>query len=96
MWLIDSNHIYHTFSGGTETETACEGLLCVEALTERGREGLLCVLKRHLFQIQALQATARTMYQHVLGQQMVSLDDSSEEEDLTSNPSTDDDDDDED
>ncbi|KAM4530957.1 uncharacterized protein PAE49_023263 isoform 3-T4 [Odontesthes bonariensis] len=60
------------------------------ALTESGREGLLCVLKRRLCKIQAQQTAARTTYQRILGQHMVSLDESSSgEENLDSSSSTD-------
>ncbi|KAI4824359.1 hypothetical protein KUCAC02_012877 [Chaenocephalus aceratus] len=60
-----------------------------EALTERGREGLLCVLKKQLHKVKAQQAMARIAYQCILGQQTVSLDDSSEEQPSDSSSSTD-------
>ncbi|KAI4801695.1 hypothetical protein KUCAC02_019573 [Chaenocephalus aceratus] len=65
------------------------GQSSTEALTERGREGLLCVLKKQLHQVKAQQAMARIAYQCILGQQTVSLDDSSEEQPSDSSSSTD-------
>ncbi|XP_069378862.1 uncharacterized protein [Paralichthys olivaceus] len=66
-----------------------EAIGSTEALTETGSEGLLCVLKRRLHEVQAQQAAAGRMYRHILEQQ-TSLDDtSSEEENLESNSSTD-------
>ncbi|XP_034556273.1 uncharacterized protein LOC117824805 isoform X2 [Notolabrus celidotus] len=61
------------------------------ALSERGREGLLCLLKRRLSVVQAQQGAARTIYQSVLGLQTVSVDDSSadEEENLETSSSSD-------
>ncbi|XP_062414077.1 uncharacterized protein LOC134122785 isoform X1 [Pungitius pungitius] len=68
------------------------GQSSTEALTESGREGLLCILKRRLCEVQAQQTSARATYLHILGQHMVSLDDSSsEEENLDSSSSTDED-----
>ncbi|KAM8865050.1 uncharacterized protein ACB058_006427 [Synchiropus picturatus] len=64
-----------------------------EALTGRGREGLLCLLKRRLSAIQAQQGAARsTLYQCVFGSQALSLDDSStdDEEPHDSSSSTED------
>ncbi|KAI4827077.1 hypothetical protein KUCAC02_030503 [Chaenocephalus aceratus] len=63
--------------------------VCDKALTERGREGLLCVLKKQLHKVKAQQAMARIAYQCILGQQTVSLDDSSEEQPSDSSSSTD-------
>ncbi|XP_041841216.1 uncharacterized protein LOC121639787 [Melanotaenia boesemani] len=51
-----------------------------EALTERGREGLLCLLRRRLSAVQAQQGAARSIYQCVLGLQALSLDDDSTDE----------------
>ncbi|KAK5895521.1 hypothetical protein CgunFtcFv8_009208 [Champsocephalus gunnari] len=65
------------------------GQSSTEALTERGREGLLCVLKKQLHKVKAQQAMARIAYQCILGQQTVSLDDSSEEQPSDSSSSTD-------
>lgn len=62
-----------------------------EALTGRGREGLLCLLRRRLSRVEAQQGAARTLYQRVLGFQAFSLDDSStdDEENLDSSSSSD-------
>lgn len=62
-----------------------------EALTERGREGLLCLLRRRLSAVKAQQDAARTTYQRALGLQALSLDDSStdDEENLDSSSSSD-------
>ncbi|XP_033948171.1 uncharacterized protein [Pseudochaenichthys georgianus] len=65
------------------------GQSSTEALTESGREGLLCVLKKQLHKVKAQQAMARIAYQCILGQQTVSLDDSSEEQPSDSSSSTD-------
>ncbi|XP_041825540.1 uncharacterized protein LOC121629810 [Melanotaenia boesemani] len=51
-----------------------------EALMERGREGLLCLLRRRLSAVQAQQGAARSIYQCVLGLQALSLDDDSTDE----------------
>ncbi len=75
-WLI-SLYFNVTFSGSTE------------GLMEKGREGLLCVLKRRLCEVEAQLATARTTYKSILGLQTLPLDDFSEEEDLESTSSTD-------
>lgn len=56
---------------------------------ENGREGLLCVLKRRLCEVEAKLAEARTTYRNILGQQTLSLDDFSEEKDLENTSSTD-------
>ncbi|XP_053710382.1 uncharacterized protein LOC128752788 isoform X2 [Synchiropus splendidus] len=63
-----------------------------DALTGRGHEGLLCLLKRRLSAIQAQQGAARSTYQHVFGSQALSLDDSStdDEEPHDSSSSTED------
>jgi len=45
---------------------------------EKGREGLLCVLKRRLYEVEAQLATACTTYKSILGLQTLSLDDFSE------------------
>lgn len=47
---------------------------------EKGREGLLCVLKRRLREVEAQLAKARTTYKSILGLQTLPLDDFSEEE----------------
>ncbi len=65
-WLI-SLYFNVTFSGSTE------------GLMEKGREGLLCVLKRRLCEVEAQLATARTTYKSILGLQTLPLDDFSEE-----------------
>lgn len=56
---------------------------------ENGREGLLCVLKRRLCEVEAKLAKARTTYRSILGLQTLSLDDFSEEKDLENTSSTD-------
>ncbi len=53
-WRI-SLYFNVTFSGSTE------------GLMEKGREGLLCVLKRRLCEVEAQLATARTTYKSILG-----------------------------
>ncbi|XP_032365742.1 uncharacterized protein LOC116683353 [Etheostoma spectabile] len=58
-------------------------------LMEKGREGLLCVLKRRLCEVEAQLATARTTYKSILGLQTLSLDDFSEEEDSENSSSSD-------
>ncbi|TKS92484.1 hypothetical protein D9C73_025314 [Collichthys lucidus] len=60
-----------------------------EGFMEKGREGLLCVLKRRLCEVEAQMATARTAYKNILGLQTLSLDDFSEEEDFENTSSTD-------
>ena len=63
-----------------------------EALTDRGREGLHCLLRRRLSAVQAQQSAACTTYQRVLGLQALSLDDSStdDEENFDNSSSSDD------
>ena len=63
--LLKGFVFYHIFSGSTE------------AFTEKGREGLLCVLKRRWHKVQAQQAAAGLTYS---GTATMSLDDSSAEE----------------
>ncbi|XP_028440127.1 uncharacterized protein LOC114559580 isoform X2 [Perca flavescens] len=65
------------------------GNYSTDGLMEKGREGLLCVLKRRLCKVEAQLATARTTYKSILGLQTLSLDDFSEEEDLENTSSTD-------
>lgn len=68
----------HTFSGS------------IDALTDTGREGLFSIFKRRLWDIRNQQAATHTLYQQILGLQMVSLESSDEEENLDSDSSTDD------
>ncbi|XP_058625548.1 uncharacterized protein LOC131536554 [Onychostoma macrolepis] len=65
------------------------GKCSTEGLMEKGREGLLCVLKRRLCEVEAQLATARTTYKSILGLQTLPLDDFSEEEDSENTSSTD-------
>lgn len=74
-----------TFQLTEDTNGKCS----TEGLMEKGREGLLCVLKRRLCEVEAQLATARTTYKSILGLQTLPLDDFSEEEDLESTSSTD-------
>lgn len=60
-----------------------------DGLMERGREGLLSVLKRRLCEVQQQLATARSNYRSVVGLQTVSFDDLSDEEDSENTSSTD-------
>ncbi|MED6254052.1 hypothetical protein ATANTOWER_013725 [Ataeniobius toweri] len=60
-----------------------------EALTGRGREGLLCLLRRRLPAVRAQQGAARTTYQCVLGLQGLSLDDSLTDNENLDNSSSD-------
>ncbi|KAE8287596.1 hypothetical protein D5F01_LYC13644 [Larimichthys crocea] len=74
-----------TFQLTEDTNRKCS----TEGLMEKGREGLLCVLKRRLCEVEAQMATARTTYKNILGLQTLSLDDFSEEEDFENTSSTD-------
>lgn len=65
-----------TFQLTEDTNGKCS----TEGLMEKGREGLLCVLKRRLHKVEAQLATARTTYKSILGLQTLPLDDFSEEE----------------
>lgn len=56
---------------------------------EEEREGLLCVLKRRLSEVQAQLTRACTIYKSIVGLQTLSLVDFSEEEDLENTSSTD-------
>ncbi|KAK5933254.1 hypothetical protein CgunFtcFv8_013749 [Champsocephalus gunnari] len=81
--MVQKKKVYDKLSEGITGQSS------TEALTERGREGLLCVLKKQLHKVKAQQAMARIAYQCILGQQTVSLDDSSEEQPSDSSSSTD-------
>ncbi|XP_058494830.1 uncharacterized protein LOC131465891 [Solea solea] len=74
-----------TFQLTEDTNGKCS----TEGLMEKGHEGLLCVLKKRLCEVEAQLATARTTYNSILGLQTLSLDDFSEEEDLENTSSTD-------
>lgn len=74
-----------TFQLTEDTNGTCS----TEGLMENGREGLLCVLKRRLCEVEAQLATARTTYKSILGLQTLSLVDLSEEEDFENTSSTD-------
>ncbi|KAK7128352.1 hypothetical protein R3I94_016807 [Phoxinus phoxinus] len=74
-----------TFQLTEDTNGKCS----TEGLMEKGREGLLCVLKRRLCEVEAQLATARTTYKSILGLQTLPLDDFSEEEDFENTSSTD-------
>ncbi|TKS90332.1 hypothetical protein D9C73_024464 [Collichthys lucidus] len=74
-----------TFQLTEDTNRKCS----TEGLMGKGREGLLCVLKRRLCEVEAQMATARTTYKNILGLQTLSLDDFSEEEDFENTSSTD-------
>ncbi|CAM4491361.1 unnamed protein product [Leuciscus chuanchicus] len=74
-----------TFQLTEDTDGKCS----TEGLMEKGREGLLCVLKRRLCEVEAQLATACTTYKSILGLQTLSLHDFSEEEDLEYTSSTD-------
>ncbi|CAM4587224.1 unnamed protein product [Leuciscus chuanchicus] len=74
-----------TFQLTEDTDGKCS----TEGLMEKGREGLLCVLKRRLCEVEAQLATARTTYKSIFGLQTLSLHDFSEEEDLEYTSSTD-------
>ncbi|XP_023816114.1 uncharacterized protein LOC111948256 isoform X1 [Oryzias latipes] len=62
-----------------------------DALTEQGREGLLCLLKRRSTELRARQDAARKIYQNVLGLQALCLDDSSTDEENLDSSSSDED-----
>ncbi|KAK5911766.1 hypothetical protein CesoFtcFv8_001705 [Champsocephalus esox] len=81
--MVQKKKVYDKLSEGITGQSS------TEALTERGREGLLCVRKKQLHKVKAQQAMARIAYQCILGQQTVSLDDSSEEQPADSSSSTD-------
>ncbi|KAK0149828.1 hypothetical protein N1851_009421 [Merluccius polli] len=57
-----------TFQLTEDTNGKCS----TEGLMEKGREGLLCVLKRRLCEVEAQLAKARTTYTSILGQQTLS------------------------
>ncbi|KAF6715261.1 hypothetical protein FQA47_005410 [Oryzias melastigma] len=60
-----------------------------EALTEQGREGLLCLLKRRIGELHVQQDAARNTYHHALGLQASCLDDSSTDEEQSESSSSD-------